>query len=202
MPTSPFTRFFFAYLIPGSTLVCALLFLVDVPGEEGYRISLLEWGLESDRVFPYVVALGLVASAVLGSLVQGVRLLVVDAWALPRRRPAAAPLGPAPDPAATDGPPGNPAPSPLPPASGGGSGRRGRLGPLGELHGNLGLALLFVVIWIAAKIIRGGGTEVFPRRVAYGVPLVGLAACALLFGAYRQAGGRGPEVGDRAETDD
>ncbi len=191
MTASPFTRFFFAYLIPGSTLVCAVLFLVDVPTEEGYRISLLEWGLDSDRVFPYVVAIGLVASAVLGSLVQAVRVLVVDAWALPHRRPAAAPLAPAPEPAAPDGPAGDPAP--VSPATT--PGARGTPGPLAELHGNLGLALFFVVLWIAAKIIRGGGTEVFPGRVAYGVPLAGLVACALLFGAYRHFGGRGPEDG-------
>ena len=77
-----------------------------------------------------------------------------------------------------------------------------RPGPLAELHGNLGLALLFVVLWIAAKIIRGGGTEVFPRRIAYGVPLAGLAACALFFGAYRHFGGRGPEDKGRPGADD
>ena len=85
MPTSPYTRFLFGHLIPGSTLVCAVLFLVDVPTDEGYRISLLEWCLDSDRAFLYVVALGLVGSAFLGSLVQAARTLVVDAWALRRR---------------------------------------------------------------------------------------------------------------------
>ena len=198
MSASPYTRFFFGHLIPGSTLVCAVLFLADVPGQEGYRISLLEWGLDSDRVFPYVVAIGLVASAVLGSLLQALRTLIVDPWALPRRGHAAAPLAPAPaaDRAATEMAAGNPAhDSPTPPP--GTSGRPRTVGPLAELHGNLGLALFFVVAWIAAKIIRGGWTEVFPRRVAYGVPLVGLAACALLFGAYRYAGGRGSGDGDR-----
>jgi hypothetical protein len=48
------------------------------------------------------------------------------------------------------------------------------------------------LLWITVKIIRGGGTEVFPGRVAYGVPLGCLAAAALLFGAYRHFGGRGP----------
>ena len=191
MTASPSTRFLFGHLIPGATLVCAILFLVDVPTEDGYRISLLEWGLDSDRVFPYVVAIGLVASAVLGSLLQALRLLVVDPWALPRRQPAAAPLAPALDPAAADGPPEAPAHVASPPSSEG-PGRRRTPGPLAELHGNVWLALFFVVIWIAAKIVRGGGTEVFPGRVAYGVPLAGLAACALLFGAYRRFGGRGP----------
>ncbi len=188
MTASPYTRFLFGHLIPGATLVCAILFLVTVPAEEGYRTSLLEWGLDSDRVFPYVVAIGLVASAVLGSLLQAARLLVVDPWALPGRPRAAAPLAPARDPAGVGGPLGDPAQPPLsPPAES--PDRRRASGPLAELYGNLGLALFLVVVWITTKIVRGGGTEVFPGRVAYGVPLAGLAACALLFAAYRRAEG-------------
>ena len=154
MPGGIYTRFLFAYVVPGSSLVCTILFLVNVPVEEGYRISLLEWSMESDRVFPYLIALGLVASAVLGSLVQAVRTLLVDGWALRGAR--------------------------------GGPGRRRVLGPLAELHGNLALAALVATLWIALKIVRGGGTEVFPRGIAYGVPLVGLAAAALLFALYRR----------------
>ena len=176
MPTSPYTRFLFGHLIPGSSLVCAVLFLVDVPTDEGYRISLLEWCLDSDRAFLYVVALGLVGSAFLGSLVQAARTLVVDAWALRRRASAASGGGPA------DGPPAGAATPPRP---------RRTPGPLAELYGNLGLSLVVAVLWITVKIIRGGGTEVFPGRVAYGVPLAGLAAAVLLFGAYRRLGGRG-----------
>jgi hypothetical protein len=191
MPTSPYTRFFFGHLIPGSALACAVLFLVDVPTDEGYRISLLEWSLDSDRVFPYVVALGLVGSALLGSLLQAARMLVVDAWALSGRVRAAAPPAPPPEGTAGDGPAG--APADAPPAAAARPPRPRRApGPLAELHGNLGLALVVAVLWITVKIIRGGGTEVFPGRVAYGVPLAGLAAAALLFGAYRHFGGRGP----------
>ena len=169
--TGPLTRFFFAYLIPGATLVCTILFLVNVPVEEGYRISLLEWSMDSDRVFPYLVAVGLVASAVLGSLAQAARVLLVDGWA--RRREAARgfPGGP---PEAAHGEGGEtPDPSRTP-------------GPLAELHGNLALALLVATGWTTLKIIRGGGTTVFPGGVAYGVPLAGLAACALLFTLYRK----------------
>jgi len=190
MPTSPYTRFLFGHLIPGSTLVCAVLFLVDVPTDEGYRISLLEWCLDSDRAFLYVVALGLVGSAFLGSLVQAARTLVVDVWALRRRACAAVPPAPPPEVAASaasgggpaDGPPAGAASPPRP---------RRPPGPLAELYGNLGLSLVVAVLWITVKIIRGGGTEVFPGRVAYGVPLAGLAAAVLLFGAYRRLGGRG-----------
>jgi hypothetical protein len=48
------------------------------------------------------------------------------------------------------------------------------------------LALLVGTGWSAFKIIRGGGTDVFPRGITYGVPLAGLAACALLFAFYRR----------------
>jgi hypothetical protein len=202
MHPSPYTRLLFAYLIPGAALVCAILFLAEVPVEEGYRISLLEWTVDSDRAFPYVVALGLVASAVLGSITQAVRTLLVDGWALPR---AAAPPGP--QPGVPEHPAGTPwetalaaapdAAEPAWPAAPPGRAARGPArgrtvpGPLAELHGNLALALLATVLWVSGKILRGGGTEVFPRRVAYGVPLVGLAACALLLAAYRSAGGQG-----------
>jgi hypothetical protein len=50
---------------------------------------------------------------------------------------------------------------------------------------------VLAVCWITAKILRAGGTEVFPRRLAYGVPLAGLAAAALLFAAYRRAAQEG-----------
>ena len=83
MPISPYTRLLFAHLIPGATLAGVILFLVDVPAEDGFRISLLEWSMDSDRVFPYVVAIGLVASVLLGSVLQAVRLFLVDPWALP-----------------------------------------------------------------------------------------------------------------------
>ena len=191
MPTSPYTRFFFGHLIPGSTLVCAVLFLVDVPTDEGYRISLLEWCLDSDRAFLYVVALGLVGSAFLGSLVQAARTLVVDAWALRRRARAAVPPAPPPEVAPGDGPGTGPAGAPPTDAVRCPRPRRPP-GPLAELYGNLGLSLVVAVLWITVKIIRGGGTEVFPGRVAYGVPLAGLAAAVLLFGAYRRLGVEGP----------
>jgi hypothetical protein len=169
-PTGLLTRFFFAHLIPGSTLVCIILFLVTVPVEEGYRISLLEWSLDSDRVFPYLVGVGLVASAVLGSLAQAARALLVDGWA---RRRAFAREAPAGSPEAS----GEGAPAPN---------ARETPGPLAELYGNLALALLVGTGWSAFKIIRGGGTDVFPRGITYGVPLAGLAACALLFAFYRR----------------
>ena len=195
MPTSPYTRFFFGHLIPGSALVCAVLFLVDVPTDEGYRISLLEWSVDADRAFPYVVALGLVGSVLLGTLVQAARTLVVDAWALRRRVRAAAPPAPPPEVAAGDGPGAGPAG--VPPTDAARSPLPCRPpGPLAELYGNLGLSLIVAVLWITVKIIRGGGTEVFPGRVAYGVPLAGLAAAVLLFGAYRRFGGRGSGEGE------
>ena len=45
-PTGVLTRFLFAHMIRGGTLVCTILFLVNVPVEEGYRISLLEWRMD------------------------------------------------------------------------------------------------------------------------------------------------------------
>lgn len=181
MAASPYARLLFAYLIPGSALVCVVLFLTDVPVENGYRISLLEWAAESDRMFPYVLAVGLVASAVFGSVVQALRLLLVDRWALSRPGPRPTRLEAPPQPGDEGGPP----PAIASPPRGVSPGVPGLLT---ELHGNLGLTLLLTIAWVTAKIIQGGGTEVFPAHVAYGVPLAGLAACALLFGAYRAAG--------------
>ena len=170
-PTGPLTRFLFAHLIPGGTLVCTILFLVNVPAEEGYRISLLEWSMDSDRVFPYLVGVGLVASAVLGSLAQAARVLLVDGW-VRRRAPAREGSGGSPEASPSEG-----AAAPNP---------RDTPGPLAELYGNLALALLVGTGWSTVKIIRGGGTDVFPGGIAYGVPLAGLAACALLFAFYRR----------------
>ena len=187
MTASPYTRLLFAHLLPGAGLVCAILFLLDVPVEDGYRISLLEWSMDSDRVFPYLAAVGLVASAVLGAVIQAARTLLVDPWAL--RRPATAAAAPAADPGA---PPATAAAAPGADPGRGNAGRRAAPGPLAELHGNLAIALLLAAFWITAKILRGGGIEVFPRRIAFGVPLVGLAACALLFYSYRSGGDPGP----------
>ena len=170
-PTGVLTRFLFAHMIPGGTLVCTILFLVNVPVEEGYRISLLEWSMDSDRVFPYLVGVGLVASAVLGSLAQAARVLLVDGWAR-RRAPACEGSGGSPEASPGEG---RAAPNP-----------RGTPGPLAELHGNLALVLLVATGWSTLKIMRGGGTDVFPGGIAYGVPLAGLAACALLFAFYRR----------------
>ncbi len=197
MPCGVYTRFLFAYLVPGASLVCTLLFLMNVPVEEGYRISLLEWSMESDRVFPYVIALGVVASAVLGSLAQAVRTLLVDGWALHRATaaPGSGPSGPQPEPGeamAADPAPAVAAPRAAMP------GRRRPLGPLAELHGNLALAVLVATLWAGLKIMRGGGTEVFPRGIAYGVPLAGLAATALLFALYRRPPAD-PEESGRAD---
>ncbi len=201
MAASPYTRLLFAHLLPGASFACAILFLLDVPVEDGYRISLLEWSMDSDRVFPYLAAVGLVASAVLGAVIQAARTLLLDPWVL--RCPAAAaaarrsipgPAALATDlavPAADAAPPADPGPGaqPFGPRA---AGPRATPGPLAEFHGNLAISMLLAVLWIAAKILRGGGTEVFPRRIAYGVPLVGLAACALLFFAYRSGGDPGP----------
>jgi hypothetical protein len=180
-----YTRFLFAYLVPGASLVCTILFLVNVPVEDGYRISLLEWSLESDRVFPYLIALGLVASAVLGSLAQAVRTLLVDRWALHRAMAAPGRSSMASQPEHGEGLPTDPPPAVAPPRDALPARRRAP-GPLTELHGNLAIAVLVATLWSALKIVRGGGTEVFPRGIAYGVPLAGLAAAALLFALYRR----------------
>ncbi len=196
-----YTRFFFTHLIPGACIVCMILFLLEVPVEEGYRVSLIEWSMDTDRAFPYLLAVGLVASAFCGSLVDILRVLSLDRWALPcpGRSGAARPDAPSEAPAA----PPAAVPTPLPPPGAANSAtpiaepasRAARPGPLGALYGNLALTSLAALVWITTKIVRGGGTEIFPRRIAYGIPVACLAVCVLFVAGYRREADWGAPAG-------
>ncbi len=167
---------------PGFVFAIAWTAMYEIYHEEGsYFTTLLQEILGAEGMFPYFLALAVLASLPVGMMVDGVRHVVGEIWlGLPRgrkRNAAAAARGwclACPPPRGEDFEARfllyrHACATVLTPA---------------RAAGNLAVVLLVLGVWVVVKIIQMGGFRVFSATFVIGTPLLGFVLVAGLAARY------------------